>query len=92
MKLVLRIYPEFEDVPEGRPISVYSLNEIATEKIVALQDKARNEPRDLYDLWFLTSHAGVDIGPLIGAVTENCAFGGKTPRASMTASSQKKLV
>jgi uncharacterized protein len=51
---VLRTYPEFEDVPEDRPIPVYSLNEITTEKIVALQDRARNEPRDLYDLWFLT--------------------------------------
>jgi len=78
---VLRTYPEFEDVPEDRPISVYSLNEIATEKIVALQDKARNEPRDLYDLWFLTSHAGVDIGPLIVAVTKKYAFARKTPQA-----------
>jgi hypothetical protein len=71
---VLRTYPEFEDVPEDRPISVYSLNEIATEKIVALQDRARNEPRDLYDLWFLTSHAGVEISHLIGAVTEKLRF------------------
>jgi predicted nucleotidyltransferase component of viral defense system len=71
---ILRTYPEFEDVPEDRPISVYSLNEIATEKIVALQDKARNEPRDLYDLWFLTSHAGVDVGHLIGAITEKLRF------------------
>jgi len=71
---VLRTYPEFEDVPEDRPISVYSLNEIATEKIVALQDRARNEPRDLYDLWFLTSHAGVDIGHLIGPITEKLRF------------------
>ena len=76
---VLRTYPEFEDVPEDRPISVYSLNEIATEKIVALQDKARNEPRDLYDLWFLTSHAGVDIGPLIVAVTKKIRFREKDP-------------
>jgi uncharacterized protein len=71
---VLRTYPEFEDVPEDRPISVYSLNEIATEKIAALQDKARNEPRDLYDLWFLTSHSGVDIGHLIEAITEKLRF------------------
>ena len=76
---VLRTYPEFEDVPGDRPISVYSLNEIATEKIVALQDKARNEPRDLYDLWFLTSHAGVDIGPLIGGVTKKMRFREKDP-------------
>jgi predicted nucleotidyltransferase component of viral defense system len=71
---VLRTYPEFEDVPEDRHISVDSLNEIATEKIVALQDRARNEPRDLYDLWFLTSHAGVDIGHLIEAITEKLRF------------------
>ena len=53
---------------------MYSLNEIATEKVVALQDRARNEPRDLYDLWFLTSHAGVEIGHLIGAITEKIRF------------------
>jgi hypothetical protein len=41
---------------------------------VALQDRARNEPRDLYDLWFLTSHAGADIGHLIGAITEKLRF------------------
>ena len=71
---------------------MYSLNEIATEKIVALQDRARNEPRDLYDLWFLTSHAGVDIGHLIVAITEKYAFRRRTSQASKTASSQKKLV
>jgi predicted nucleotidyltransferase component of viral defense system len=71
---VLRAYPEFEDLPEDRLISVYSLNEIAAEKVVALQDRARNEPRDLYDLWFLTSHAGIQIGDLIGAITEKLRF------------------
>jgi uncharacterized protein len=71
---VLRTYPEFEDIPQDRPIPVYSLNEIATEKIVALQDRARNEPRDLYDLWFLTSRAGVDIAHLIGAIAEKLRF------------------
>lgn len=71
---VLRTYPEFEDVPEDRPICAYSLNEIATEKIVALQDRARNEPRDLYDLWFLTSHAGIEIGHLLGAIMEKLRF------------------
>jgi predicted nucleotidyltransferase component of viral defense system len=47
---VLRTYPEFEDIPEDCQISVYSLNEIATEKVAALQDRARNEPRDGYNL------------------------------------------
>jgi hypothetical protein len=27
-----------------------------------------------YDLWFLTSHAGVPIGHLIGAITEKLRF------------------
>jgi len=72
--LVLRAYPEFEDVPEDRPIGVYSLKEIATEKVVALQDRARNEPRDLYDLWFLTTRAGIELGDLTGAIAEKLRF------------------
>ena len=71
---VLRGYPEFEDLPEGRLVSVYSLNEIASEKVVALQDRARNEPRDLYDLWFLTAHAGVDLAELVPAIEQKLQF------------------
>ena len=71
---VLRAYPEFEDVPGDRPIGVYSLKEIATEKVVALQDRARNEPRDLYDLWFLTTRAGIELGDLTGAIAEKLRF------------------
>jgi uncharacterized protein len=37
---VLRGYPEFADLPENRSILVYSLNEIAAEKTVALTDPA----------------------------------------------------
>jgi hypothetical protein len=71
---VLRGYAEFDDIPEDRPVTAYGLNEIATEKIVALQDRARNEPRDLYDLWFLTSRAGIQIGDLVGAITDKLRF------------------
>jgi hypothetical protein len=42
--------------------------------VVALQDRARNEPRDLYDLWFLTTRAGIEIGDLIGAIAEKLRF------------------
>lgn len=51
---VLQSYSEFSDLPSDAKIFVYSLNEIAVEKTVALLDPARTEPRDLYDLWFLT--------------------------------------
>lgn len=58
---MLRAYDEFEDLPNDRTLNVYSLAEIAVEKTVALSDRARNEPRDLYDLWFLTDCAGIEL-------------------------------
>ena len=73
-KEILRAYEEFNDIPEGRAVAVYSLEEIATEKVVALGDRARNEPRDLYDLWFLTAHAGVELQPLLPAIEEKLHF------------------
>ncbi len=44
---ILRGYEEFSDLPEDRFLLVYSLEETASEKTVALTDPARNEPRDL---------------------------------------------
>ncbi|GAG54876.1 unnamed protein product, partial [marine sediment metagenome] len=40
-------------------------------------DRARNEPRDLYDIWYLTSNQHVDIAELIEAVEEKLEFRGK---------------
>ncbi|GAH18748.1 unnamed protein product, partial [marine sediment metagenome] len=54
-----------------------SINEIAAEKVVALLDRARNEPRDLYDIWYLTSNQHVNIAELIEAVEEKLEFRGK---------------
>lgn len=71
---VLRAYEEFSDVPEDISVAVYSLNEIATEKVMALADKARNEPRDLYDLCFLATQAGIQLHPLISAIEEKLRF------------------
>ena len=86
---VLRAYPEFEDLPEDCPVAVYSLNEIASEKVVALSDTARNEPRDLYDLWFLTVEAGVDLSQLVEAITEKLRFRQKISPALKIAFSKK---
>lgn len=71
---VLRAYREFEDLLEDRAIAVYGLNEIATEKVVALSDPARNEPRDLYDLWFLTVEAELELSRLVDAIAEKLRF------------------
>ena len=53
---MLRQYDMFNDLPEGPTVKVYSLEEIAVEKITALSDRGRTEPRDLYDLWYLLNH------------------------------------
>ena len=74
---ILRGYEEFADLPEDRLIRVYSLEEIATEKTLAIADRARNEPRDLYDLWHLTSNEGIDLGPLAVAMRQKLEFRGQ---------------
>ena len=50
----------------------------ASEKIVALLDRARNEPRDLYDLWFLTSGGHVNLSDLVNPVARKLEFRGLT--------------
>lgn len=74
---VLRGYDEFVDLPSDRVLQTYSLGEIASEKAVALVDPARNEPRDLYDLWFLTTRARVELAPLVPAICAKLAFRNK---------------
>jgi predicted nucleotidyltransferase component of viral defense system len=75
---LLKAYAEYRDLPSDATIGVYSLDEIAAEKIVALLDPARNEPRDLYDLWHLTGNGLVNLTDLIDAVTVKAAFRGRT--------------
>jgi len=74
---VLRGYEEFADLPEDRLLRAYSLEEIATEKTLALADRARNESRDLYDLWYLTSNEGIDLGPLADGMRQKLESRGK---------------
>lgn len=75
---VLRGYEEYSDLPTDAVVRVYSLEEIAAEKIVALFDRARNEPRDLYDIWFLTEGGHVDLADLRMDVERKITFRGKS--------------
>lgn len=77
-RAVVRGYDQYEDLPEGAILRVYSLDEIAVEKIVALGDRARNEPRDLYDAWHLTSESYVDLARLRGEIERKLEFRGRT--------------
>ena len=75
---VLKGCNEFSDLPEGEKILVYSLGEIATEKTVALFDRARTEPRDLYDMWYLTEQSNsVNLNDCLEAINAKLAHRGK---------------
>lgn len=76
-RLVLRDYPEYEDLPEDARVRVYSLSEIAAEKVLALLDRARNEPRDLYDLWYLTESGQVALAEVAEALARKLAVRGQ---------------
>ena len=71
---VLRGYPEYEDLPEACPVQVYSLSEIGAEKVVALEDRARNEPRDLYDVWYLFGEGHLHLEELLWGVEQKWEF------------------
>ena len=74
---VLRAYEEYEDVPRNAVVRVYSLKEIAAEKVLAVCDRARNEPRDLYDLWYLCEQAHVDLAEVTDAIARKLEFRGQ---------------
>ncbi len=88
-RAVLRGYEEYADLIEDSQIRVYSLDEICVEKVVALTDRARNEPRDLYDLWYLTSEAHVDLAMLTSEIDNKLEFRGRS-RDTMGEEFQKK--
>lgn len=70
-------YPEYSDIPDGINVRTYSLDEIAAEKTTALLDRARNEPRDIYDMWVLFAHGHIDGFSLRGDVERKLEFRGK---------------
>lgn len=74
---ILRGYKEYTDLAEGAKVRAYSLQEIACEKVVAVMDPARNEPRDLYDLWYLATGGHVRLSDLAQAVARKWDFRGR---------------
>lgn len=59
-------------------------------KQIALADPARNEPRDLYDLWYLTSDGGIEMDHLIPAICEKLEFRGKPCQGLQPAIARKE--
>jgi len=89
---VLRGSPEYEDLPADARVRVYSLREIAAEKVVALLDRARHEPRDLYDLWHLVEHSRADLGQAAEAITRKLVARNRGLRTLRGALRQKEGV
>jgi predicted nucleotidyltransferase component of viral defense system len=53
------IFRNYSDLEEDFQLKCYSLAEVLIEKMTALM--GRTEPRDLYDFWYLTELAQIDI-------------------------------
>ena len=75
---MLRQYDMFNDLPEEPTVNVYSLEEIAVEKITALSDRNRNQPRDLYDLWYLLNHHDFRLAEMLPELETKLAFRQRT--------------
>lgn len=92
-RTILRTFEEFSDLPDGPTVLVYSLEEIFVEKLAALSDKARTEPRDLYDLWSLLDAQDIRPPEYLGELTEKLALRGRTPGglAAAIAGKEKRL-
>ena len=88
-RAVLQGYDEYTDLPEDATIRVYALDEIGVEKVVALTDRARNEPRDLYDIWYLTEKEHIDLTMLIQEIDKKLEFRGRS-RVTMGEEFDKK--
>lgn len=71
---ILRTYDSFDDLPEGPTVKVYAIEEIVVEKLLALSDRARNEPRDLYDLWHLLGSTDLRIAQMRTALDAKLAL------------------
>jgi predicted nucleotidyltransferase component of viral defense system len=55
-------------------LKVYAIEEIVVEKLLALSDRARNEPRDLYDLWYLFHSKDLRIAEMRAELDAKLAF------------------
>ncbi len=75
-KAIIKTYEEYDDFLPNSKIKVYSLEEVAIEKVCALFAPDRNEPRDLYDIYKLVEDKGIDISQLVPFIENKLEFKG----------------
>jgi predicted nucleotidyltransferase component of viral defense system len=88
---VLTTYPAF-DFPSHKELQVYSIDEIATEKILALTDPKRSQPRDLFDIWTLVNERDLDLSMLTTAIAEKLRFRNRTADGLSDAFDKKEKI
>ena len=77
-KNIIKTYEEYSDFLKNTTVKVYSLKEIAIEKTCTLFTPSRNEPRDLFDIYYLISEAKVDLENLNEYVDRKLKFKGSS--------------
>ena len=77
-KTLLREYEEYKDILENIKLKIYPLEEVFLEKCLSILDRSRNEPRDVYDLWYLTSHRCLEFEYLAPDIKTKGAYKGMT--------------
>lgn len=73
-KPLLREYDEYQDIPDDITLKVYTLEEILIEKYLSILNPNRNEPRDIYDLWYLTSKECCEYATLSKEISEKGSY------------------
>ena len=68
------LYEEYNDIPSDVEVLVYSIEEMIIEKLVCIVDPSRNEPRDIYDVWYLLDNDIVQLGLLKDSFQRKAEF------------------
>jgi predicted nucleotidyltransferase component of viral defense system len=71
------VQASYTDYPTGVTVPTYTLEEILTEKLVALV--GRREPRDLYDVYWLFEWGDVDLAFVPHNFAKKCEHKGRDP-------------
>ncbi len=71
---IIKTYNEYYDFLADSKIMVYSLEEIAIEKICALFAHDRKQPRDLFDIYNLIEEKNVKVADLVNLVEMKLNF------------------
>ncbi len=88
---LIKEYDEYSDLDYEKKISVYDIREVFVEKLCCLLAPARNEPRDVYDMWFLFDYLDdAHIEVLFESFKEKAEFKGSDHRKLENAIKKKE--